>query len=147
MVKLSNLSKIVDKKKKRLGRGVGSGKGSNSGRGRKGAKKRGKINLWFEGGQNPQVKKYPLLRGKAKNKSVRKKHLPVTLDQLNKLAKESEVTAKLLVENKIVDKKALKVGVKILTGGEINIPLTVKLPASASAKKKIEKAGGKVVER
>lgn len=66
---LSNLPKIVTKKKKRLGRGLGSGKGAKSGRGTtRHQKARESIPLHFEGGQARIVKKYPLLRGKGKNK-------------------------------------------------------------------------------
>lgn len=67
---LSNLPKIVIKRKKRLGRGLGSGKGSKSGRGTtRHQKAREKIPLHFEGGQGRMVKRFPLLRGKGKNKS------------------------------------------------------------------------------
>jgi len=66
---LSNLPKIVTKKKKRLGRGLGSGKGSKSGRGTtRHQKARESIPLHFEGGQGRMVKKFPLLRGKGRNK-------------------------------------------------------------------------------
>lgn len=67
---LSNLPKITDKKKKRLGRGLGSGKGAKSGRGiTRHQKAREDIPLHFEGGQGRLVKRFPLLRGKGKNKS------------------------------------------------------------------------------
>ena len=66
---LSNLPKIVSKKKKRLGRGLGSGKGAKSGRGTtRHQKARESIPLHFEGGQGRMVKKFPLLRGKGRNK-------------------------------------------------------------------------------
>ena len=66
---LSRLPKIVSRKKKRLGRGLGSGKGSKSGRGiTRHQKARESIPLHFEGGQGRLVKKFPLLRGKGKNK-------------------------------------------------------------------------------
>lgn len=66
---LSNLPKIVLKKKKRIGRGLGSGKGAKSGRGiTRHQKAREDIPLHFEGGQGRMVKKFPLLRGKGKNK-------------------------------------------------------------------------------
>lgn len=67
---LSNLPKIIIKRKKRIGRGLGSGKGSKSGRGTtRHQKAREKIPLHFEGGQGRMVKRFPLLRGKGKNKS------------------------------------------------------------------------------
>jgi len=68
---LSNLPKIVIGKKKRLGRGLASGKGSKSGRGTtRHQKAREGIPLHFEGGQGRMVKRFPLLRGKGKNKSI-----------------------------------------------------------------------------
>jgi len=68
---LSNLPKIVFNTKKRLGRGTGSGKGAKSGRGTtRHQKAREKIPLHFEGGQGRLVKKFPLLRGKGRNKSL-----------------------------------------------------------------------------
>jgi len=66
---LSNLPKLKSKKNKRLGRGLGSGKGAKSGRGTtRHQKAREKIPLHFEGGQGRMVKKFPLLRGKGRNK-------------------------------------------------------------------------------
>lgn len=68
-MKLSNLPKIVKKTKKRVGRGGGSGVGSKSRRGfSRHQKSREKIKIWFEGGQNRLIKKFPLLRGKGKLK-------------------------------------------------------------------------------
>ena len=73
---LTSLPKIVAKKKKRLGRGLGSGRGSKSGRGTtRHQKAREAIPLHFEGGQARMVKKFPLLRGKGRNKSYKKKKL------------------------------------------------------------------------
>ncbi|MCX7955723.1 MAG: hypothetical protein N2593_01260 [Patescibacteria group bacterium] len=73
---LSKLPKIVNKNKKRLGRGLGSGKGAKSGRGiTRHQKAREKIPLHFEGGQGRMIKKFPLLRGKGKNKSKINKKL------------------------------------------------------------------------
>ena len=66
---LSHLPRIVSKKKKRLGRGLGSGRGAKSGRGTtRHQKARESIPLHFEGGQARMVKKFPLLRGKGRNK-------------------------------------------------------------------------------
>lgn len=67
---LSNLPKIVLSRKKKLGRGLGSGKGAKSGRGTtRHQKARETVPLHFEGGQGRMVKRFPLLRGKGKNKS------------------------------------------------------------------------------
>ena len=71
---LSNLPKIVTKSKKRVGRGLGCGKGAKSGRGTtRHQKARESIPLFFEGGQGRIVKKFPLLRGKGRNKSKKTK--------------------------------------------------------------------------
>lgn len=73
---LSNLPKIVSKKKKRLGRGLGSGKGAKSGRGTtRHQKARENIPVHFEGGQGRIVKRFPLLRGKGRNKPKMNKKL------------------------------------------------------------------------
>ncbi len=73
---LSSLPKITKKNKKRLGRGLGSGKGAKSGRGiTRHQKTREDILIHFEGGQGRIVKKFPLLRGKGKNKPLISKKL------------------------------------------------------------------------
>lgn len=73
---LANLPKLVFSRKKRLGRGLGSGKGAKSGRGiTRHQKAREDIPLHFEGGQGRIIKKFPLLRGKGKNKSLISKKL------------------------------------------------------------------------
>lgn len=139
---LSQLPKIVAKRKKRLGRGLGSGKGSKSGRGTtRHQKARESIPLHFEGGQARMVKKFPLLRGKGRNKSIREKPRVVNLSSLN-LFKDGEV-----VDISVLTKKGLiakENKVKILGGGKLEKKLIVKLPVSISAKLAIEKAGGKV---
>lgn len=73
---LTSLPKIIKKNKKRLGRGLGSGKGAKSGRGiTRHQKAREDVPLHFEGGQGRIVKKFPLLRGKGKNKPLINKKL------------------------------------------------------------------------
>jgi large subunit ribosomal protein L15 len=140
---LANLPKITTKRKKRLGRGLSSGKGAKSGRGTtRHQKARENIPLHFEGGQARIVKKYPLLRGKGRNKSLKEKPLIISLDMLNNFKNGDIITVDRLVSGKIIkDKKAL---VKVLNNGKIDKKLTVQLKASAGAKKKIEAAGGKV---
>jgi large subunit ribosomal protein L15 len=153
MINLNLLPKITARKKKRLGRGLGSGKGSKSGRGTtRHQKAREKIKSWFEGGQNRLIKKFPLLRGKGRNKSKKQKIIIIQLDTLNKLAPNTEVTLETLVQSNIIDKKIMETGtkirfgaIKILNKGELKIPLIIKLPISKAAKLKVEKVGGKVV--
>lgn len=145
---LSKLEKTAKRNKKRPGRGYGSGKGGHtSGRGAKGAKARGKVRLYFEGASMGAslIKRLPLLRGKEKNKSLKKDPVIVNIKYLNLLPKNSVVDLKTLIKHKIVDEdEAKKYGVKILGEGELKIPLEVNLPCSKSAKKKIEASSKKV---
>lgn len=143
---LDSLPKIVTKPKKRLGRGHGSGKVKTSGRGTKGQKARENIKLTFAGSslQASWLKRLPLWRGKGKNKSHSKKPLAVNLKYLNSLKPHTEVTLETLQKANIIAKNVT--AVKILGDGELTIPLIFKLPVSKSAAKKIEKAGGKIVE-
>ena len=145
-MKLNNLPKITTKSKKRVGRGYGSGKGGHTtGRGNKGQKARSKVKLGFEGGQLPLIKRLPLMRGKGKFKSFRKKPLVVNVALLNLFSNGETVDLKTLVKYKIIkENDAKKFGAKILGDGELKVSLIVKLPCSKGAMKKIEEAGGKV---
>lgn len=144
-MELHKLPKLVAPPKKRLGRGSGSGRGKTAGRGTKGQKARGKIKLGFEGGQLPLIKRLPLRRGKGRNKSLRPGPLVVNVKYLNILPENTRVDLQTLIQAKIIkEDEARSFGVKILGDGELNVPLTVKLPCSGGAKEKIEKAGGKV---
>ena len=142
---LKTLPKTVEKPSKRLGRGHGSGKVKTSGRGTKGQKARENIKLSFAGSslQASWLKRLPLMRGKGKNKSFAKDLTIVNLKYLNTLKPNTEVTVKVLQDAHIVDQQVTRV--KILGDGELTIPLTIKLPASKNAIKKVEKAGGKVI--
>lgn len=73
MFDLSNLPKIIKRKKGRLGRGKRGKRGAKSTRGTKGALKRGKMRLYYEGGALPLTKRIPMLRGKGKNKPKKSK--------------------------------------------------------------------------
>ncbi len=143
---LSKLQKIVAKKAKRLGRGSGNGKGDKCGKGTtRHQKAREDISLFFEGGQGRLTKKFPLLRGKGRNKSVYQKPEILKLTDLKDVADNAEVDLNYLVDNKFVSRIALKNGVKIVDGGEFKKTLIIKLPISKSAKERVEKAGGKVI--
>lgn len=134
MTTLSVLPKIVDKRKKRRGRGLSSGQGAKSGRGTtRHQKARTSIPLHFEGGQNKLTKKFPLLRGKSRNKRVGKKPLTVRLSKLNSLQPNTVVDVKVLIESKIVNKNAETAGVKIVAGGKLNIVLDIRVPMSKGA--------------
>lgn len=141
------LEKIVAKKKKRLGRGYGSGKGGHTAsRGQKGQKTRKKINILFEGTKvrKSLLKRLPQLRGKDKFKGSSKPVI-LNLSDLNKLHSQAVVDIETLKKNNLVNEKDVrKRGVKVLGGGKITKKLKVKIPVSASAAKKIKRAGGKI---
>jgi large subunit ribosomal protein L15 len=133
------------KKPKRVGRGDGSGHGTYSGRGCKGQKSRagGKTRPGFEGGQLPLIKRLPQKRGFTN--IFKTQYSTVNIGQLSVFESGSEVTPEKLVDSGIV--KSLNRPIKVLAGGEISHPLTVKANRfSAAAKAKIEAAGGKTEE-
>jgi len=142
---LSNLPKIIENKKKRKGRGLGSGKGSKSGRGTtRHQKARENIPLHFEGGQGRMVKKYPLLRGKGRNKPKTERPFIVHISKLNLFEDGDIVTRETLIKKGLVMTDLKKYQVKILNNGQLKKKLTVRLLVSASTKAAIEKLGGKV---
>ena len=141
-MKLDSLkpSKGSIKNKKRIGRGHGSGLGKTSGRGHKGAGQRSgnKRRAWFEGGQMPLARRLPR-RGFT---NIFKEEIQiVNISDLNRIEKSSEIDPVVLQENGMI-RSSLK-PVKILGEGDIDKKLNVTASAfSASAKNKIEKAGG-----
>ena len=143
-MKLDSLkpSKGSIKNKKRIGRGHGSGLGKTSGRGHKGAGQRSgnKRRPWFEGGQMPLARRLPR-RGFT---NIFKEEIQiVNISDLNRIEKNSEIDPVVLRENGMI-RSSLK-PVKILGEGDIDKKLNVTASAfSASAKNKIEKAGGTV---
>jgi large subunit ribosomal protein L15 len=133
------------KKRRRIGRGDSSGFGSYSGRGMKGQKSRsgGGVRPGFEGGQLALMKKLPMMRGFTN--IFRVSYTPVNLDRLAVFEANTEITPELLSEAGIV--RELKTPIKILGRGEIEIPLSIAAHKfSASARQKIEAAGGSVRE-
>jgi large subunit ribosomal protein L15 len=141
---LSQLEKTVDKRKKRKGRGIGSGSGVKSGRGTtRHQTARTTMPLHFEGGQNRMVKRFPLIRGKAKNKSVKLKPVVITLSKLERFDNNTTVDMKALIEKNLFDGNKDQT-VKVVATGTLTKSLTIALPVSESAKKMIEKAGGTV---
>lgn len=142
---MHTLSKIVTKKRRRLGQGHGSGRVKTSGRGTKGQNARSKRPMRFEGGALPLTKRLPFLRGKQKNKSFRGKALVLNLDNLNQLPKDTVVDIAMLAKHNLIRLEDANVqGVKILGDGELSVALTIAVPVSKSAQAKIEKAGGKI---
>jgi large subunit ribosomal protein L15 len=130
---------------KRVGRGNGSGHGTYSGRGSKGQKVRAgyKMRPGFEGGQLPLIKRLPRKRGFTN--IFRTEYSTVNTGALNIFASGSEVTPETMLDAGII--KSLNNPVKVLGDGDIDRPLKVRAHKfSASAKAKIEAAGGTVEE-
>ena len=144
MMKLHELSPAPGsvKERKRIGRGAASGQGKTAGKGHKGQKARSGSNahIGFEGGQMPLQRRIPK-RGFVN--IFAKEIATVNVAAINdKFDDGATVTIEALVESGLV-KKALD-GVKVLGQGELTKKLTVQANAfSASAKAKIEAAGGK----
>jgi large subunit ribosomal protein L15 len=148
MITLQHLPKTTQRSKKRLGHGYGSGKGGHtSSRGQKGQNSRTRLPIWFEGGQLPQIRRFPFIRGKSRFDAIALKPIEINVGALDpKFASDTEVTAKTLVAAGLVKPGELKFRpVKILGTGSLTHSLTVKLPVSHTAKTKIEAAGGKVI--
>ena len=148
-MQLNNLTKVTDRSKKRLGRGLGSGKGKTGGRGQKGQKARGKVPAANVGAGLILYKKLPYKRGWNRtggNPARSPKPVILTLDKLNEF-KAGEVVnyASIIEKGFATDRSLQKRGVKILFKGEVTKALTVEIPVSVSCKEQIEKAGGKVV--
>lgn len=142
-MKLHELSPAAGSAKSvyRKGRGTGSGNGKTAGKGHKGQNARtgGGVRPGFEGGQIPLYRRLP----KRGFHNVFAKHFTiVNVDALNVFEDGTVVSADTLIENGIINNVAD--GIKILGKGEISKKLTVKASIfSASAKEKIEAAGGK----
>lgn len=129
------------KKAVRVGRGHGSGLGKLSGRGMKGQHARNTVRPGFEGGQLPLIRKLAI-RG-FNNKKFAKVYSIVNVGDFDKFKENTVVNIELLYVERIVG-KIEPYGLKVLGNGEITKPLIVQAKKfSASAKEKIEKAGGK----
>ena len=143
---LSNLTNTpgARHRRKRVGRGCGSGMGKTSTRGHKGqaARKGHKHKLQFEGGQMPLVRRLPK-RG-FNNARFNDKALAVNVSDLEKKFEAgAEITVEALRKAGFTDNKQPKI--KILGNGELTKKFSVKgVTVSASAKAKIEAAGGTV---
>jgi len=134
------------KQKKRLGRGPGSGNGTTAGKGTKGQNSRsgGGVRPGFEGGQMPLYRR--IARRGFSNYPFKTGYTPINLSTLEKRFESgATVSYETLVEAGVIS--ASEKLVKILANGEITKKLTVAgLKVSASARAKIEAAGGSVVE-
>ena len=136
-----------NKKKIRVGRGIGSGKGKTSARGHKGQKSRSGVAIKsFEGGQMPLYRRLP----KRGFKSLRNNMIAIlNLSNIQKIVDKSKneinniIDLKILKQKKLVNKKFKKL--KILGTGEIKKNLEISAHfASKQALSKMEKAGGKI---
>jgi len=140
------------KKRKRVGRGIGSGHGKTSTRGQKGQHARNHVVAGFEGGQTPLHRRLPKLRGKGKGAMplgpTRKVYGLVNLHQLSTLSAGTVVTAAQLRECGLV--KGRHDGLRVLGFGELSVALTVHANHfSQKAREAIEAAGGtaQIVEK
>ena len=143
-MKLHELSPAEGSAKKawRVGRGVGSGNGKTAGKGHKGqnARSGGGVRPGFEGGQIPLYRKLPK---RGFHNKFGKTYSIVNVDVFNKFEDGAVVDLATLLEKKIVRKA--NDGLKVLGNGEITKKITVKAAVfSATAKEKIEAAGGKI---
>ena len=126
---------------KRLGRGIGSGLGKTSGKGHKGAKARsgGGKRPGFEGGQLPLVRRLPKY---GFTNIFRKEYVAINVSRLEVYEDGMTVGPVELIEEGII--KKIEDGIKIMGDGELTKKLTVQaMKFTASAKAKIEAAGGK----
>ena len=145
-MELNNLPK-TNKKKIRLGRGIGSGKGKTSSRGHKGQKSRSGVSIKsFEGGQMPLYRRLP----KRGFKSLKTNNTAIlNLSKIQEILDKKQNDLKTVIDLKILKNKRLisqkYSKLKILGSGELktNIQITANF-ASKQALQKIEKAGGKL---
>ena len=146
MITLNNRPKL-NKRKIRVGRGIGSGKGKTSGRGVKGQKSRSGVAIKsFEGGQMPLYRRLP----KRGFNSIGNENIAIlNLDKIQfyldkKSIKSSDtINSSLLKKLKIINKNSVKL--KILGSGEIKDKINIEADlASKSAVEKLEKIGGSI---
>lgn len=141
-----NLSQIRKPKgathaRKRVGRGMGSGHGKTSTRGHKGQRSRSGHSMMrgFEGGQMPLHRRLPK---RGFTNIFKKQFALVNVEQLGKLG-VANITPEVLIQHGVI--RHVQDGVKVLGRGEVSTALTVSAHQfSASARQKIEAAGGKV---
>lgn len=147
MFKLHDLQKHPKstKRKKVVGRGLGSGHGTYSTRGGKGQTARtghSKMPIGFEGGRQPLIRQVPKSRGFT---SLNDKAIAVSISSLNVFGDGDTVTVQALIDKGVIKTLNTRSLPKVkLLKGEIKRKLTVRIPASGSAKELIEKAGGVV---
>jgi len=146
-MKLNELINKSSRRKKRLGRGIGSSKGKTSGRGHKGQKSRSGVAIKsFEGGQMPLYRRLPK-RGfkRIKNKRIALINLSRIQEIINKnkISLNTKINLQNLQKSNLINNKYKKL--KLLGSGDIKEKFDFEVDfISESAKEKIEKSGGKV---
>tara|TARA_Y100001958_G_C21073512_1_gene432238 strand:+ start:455 stop:907 length:453 start_codon:yes stop_codon:yes gene_type:complete len=146
MIKLNSRTKI-NKRKTRVGRGIGSGKGKTSGRGVKGQKSRSGVAIKsFEGGQMPLYRRLPK---RGFNPILKKNIAILNLDKIQSYINKKSIktsdtlNSDLLKKLKLINKNSLKL--KILGSGEIKDKINIEADlASKAAVQKLEKIGGSI---
>jgi large subunit ribosomal protein L15 len=146
-MKLNELTSSGNAKAFRKGRGVGSGNGKTAGRGHKGQNSRsgGGVRPGFEGGQMPLYRRLPK-RG-FNNTRFAPDYIEINVSDLEKFADGTTVDSAVLADSGILSVSKVNDGIKVLGNGELTKKLVVKAKKfSASAKEKIENAGGSALE-
>jgi len=146
-MKLNELTSSGYAKAYRKGRGVGSGNGKTAGRGHKGQNSRsgGGVRPGFEGGQMPLYRRLPK-RG-FNNTRFASSYIEINVQDLETFADGTTVDSALLADTGILSVAKVNDGIKVLGMGKLTKKLVVKAKKfSASAKEKIEKAGGSALE-
>ena len=129
------------KKRKRVGRGIGSGHGKTACRGSKGQNARSGrgTKAGFEGGQMPLQRRLPK---RGFRPLLRKRYAVIHVGDLNRFPKDTVVGPDLLIQSGFQEKGD---GFKLLSDGELQHPLTIQVhQASEAARKKVETALGRV---
>ncbi len=144
-MKLHEMKPAEGEKKavKRLGRGIGSGTGKTSGKGHKGqwARSGGGVRPGFEGGQMPLTRRLPK---RGFYNYFKKQYAIINVSDLEKFENGATVNIDILFEAKIIGRKEAD-GLKVLGNGTLTKKLNVEAAKfTATAKEKIEKAGGKI---
>ena len=133
------------KSRKRVGRGISAGQGKTAGRGTKGEGARSGQggHLYRQGGNLPFYRHLPFIRGEGFTPPNQVEYNEVNLDQLARYEAGTEITRELLADARIIRKPQNPV--VILGGGELSVPLKIRVQrVTKSARAKIEAAGGSI---
>jgi large subunit ribosomal protein L15 len=147
-MKLNTLNLKISRKKKRIGRGIGSTKGKTSGRGHKGQKSRSGVAIKsFEGGQMPLYRRLPKRGFKSLKKDLTAILNLYKIEEIIKkkrILPQTKINLPNLQKSNLINSKYKKL--KILGSGDIKEKFDIEVNfISKSAKEKIEKSGGKVI--